>query len=267
MGGHTVIQRRSALYYGTVVHRRLKPVEHRLAYRVYYLLLDLDELAELHRELRTFSWNRSNLSSVHDRDYGRGDGQSLRGYVEAQLASAGIDLGGGAIRLLTMPRVLGYVFNPLSIYFCHDRAGRLAALLYEVNNTFGERHSYLAAVDPGAGAVAVHGGEKQFYVSPFIDMATSYRFRVRVPDDGLAVTIEQRDSAGPLLVASLTGRRAPLTDRSLLQAFATHPLLTLKVIGGIHWEALRLWRKGLRPRSRPLPPVEPVTVMATAALE
>ncbi len=254
-------ERASGLYYATVVHQRLKPVEHRLAYRVYYLMLDLDELGALHHDLSVFSWNRANILSFHDRDHGRGDGSSLRSHVETQLSAAGIEIEGGSIRLLTMPRVLGYVFNPLAIYFCHDRQGRLSAILYEVTNTFGERHSYLAAVGHGTGPVASHGCDKCFYVSPFMDMETSYRFRVRQPDDELAVTIEQADASGPVLVASLTGRRVPLTDRALIHAFATHPLLTLKVIGGIHWEALRLWRKGLRPRPHPLPPARPVTVM------
>lgn len=256
-----MIEPASALYYGTVVHRRLKPVEHRLAYRVYYLLLDLDELATVDRALRLLSWNRPNLFSFHDRDHGQGDGRSLRSYVETQLSDAGIDIDGGAIRLLTMPRVLGYVFNPLSVYFCHDREGRLRAILYEVNNTFGQRHSYLAVVAKDEPAIVRHGCQKCFYVSPFIDMETSYRFQMRPPGEDLAITIEQSDQSGPLLVASLTGRRAALTDRALIRAFVTHPLLTLKVIGGIHWEALRLLRKGLRPRRRPLPPAHPVTVM------
>jgi uncharacterized protein len=253
----------SALYVGSVVHRRLRPTRHDLAYRVYYLLADIDELADLDRRLRVFSHNRFNLLSLYDRDHGARDGQALRPYVEARLAEAGMTLRGGAIRLLTMPRVLGYAFNPLSVYFCSAPDGALAAILYEVTNTFGERHSYLARVSDDAPMLR-HACDKQLYVSPFIDMATTYHFRVRAPADDVAITIEQTDAEGPLLYASLTARRVALTDAALLHAFLAHPLVTLKVIGGIHWEALRLWRKGLRPRAHPVPPAQPVTLMPTS---
>ncbi len=254
----------SALYCGTVVHRRIKPVGHRLSYRVYYLLVDLDELPVLDGALRLFSHNRFNLLSLHDGDHGDGRGGSLRAHVERQLSAAGIEIGRGRIRLLAMPRVLGYVFNPISVYFCHREDGTPAAILYEVNNTFGQRHSYLARIDGnGTAAPLRHACGKQLYVSPFIDMATTYRFATRPPGDSFALTIEQNDAEGPLLQASLTARRIELGDGALLQAFVTHPLLTLKVIGGIHWEALRLWLKGLRPRPRPAPPDRPTTIMPT----
>jgi uncharacterized protein len=256
---------RSALYFGTVVHRRLKPKSHHLSYGVYYLLVDLDELSELHDRSFLFSHNRFNLISFHDRDHGAGDGSALRGYVLAQLATAGIDLEGGTIRLLAMPRVLGYVFNPLSIYFCHRAGGELAAILYEVTNTFGQRHSYLAPARHGTAAPLHHACDKHFYVSPFIHMATRYHFRVRPPADDVAVTIEQTDSEGAVLYAALTARRTAFTDAALLRAFITHPLLTLKVIGGIHWEAVRLWLKGLRPLERPQPPERPITIIPVSS--
>jgi len=133
----------STLYVGSVMHRRLRPRRHRLRYRVFWMLLDLDEIERLPRVLRLFSHNRFNAVSFHDADHGDGSATPLRAQVERHLAAAGIALGGGAIRLLCMPRILGYGFNPLSVYFCYQRSGLLAAILYEVHNTFGERHSYL----------------------------------------------------------------------------------------------------------------------------
>lgn len=249
----------SCLYFGTVTHARLRPRRHALNYRVFSLYVDLDEIPALAARLRLFSHNRFNLFSFNDRDHGRRDGSALRPHVEASLARAGIALEGGAIRLLCFPRMLGYVFNPLSIYFCHHRDGGLRAILYEVRNTFGEMHSYLIPVT-GADAVLRQSCDKEFYVSPFLEMDCRYEFRLSVPGDRLAVTIRQTDPAGPILHASLEGRRVQLSDRALLRAFLRYPLMTLKVIAGIHWEAAKLWRKGLRPLPRPAPPRDAVTV-------
>ena len=157
----------SGLYRGRVVHQRLRPRRHRLGYRIFQMLLDLDELAALDAGLRLFGYNRPALVGFHDRDHGPGDGRPLRPYVEAELAKAGIDLGGGPIRLLCMPRVLGQVFNPLSLYFCCDRSGVLAAILYEVNNTFGERHSYLIPVGPAPGDLVRQTGRPNTLSRPW----------------------------------------------------------------------------------------------------
>ena len=146
----------SALYRGGVMHQRLRPRAHRLNYRVFWLLLDLAEIDELDRRLRWFSRNRFNLLSFHDRDHGDGSGAALRPQIEAFLGRAGIDIGEGAVRLLTMPRVLGYVFNPISLYYCHQVDGRLAAMVYEVTSTFGVRHAYVIPVpetDQAAGLI------------------------------------------------------------------------------------------------------------------
>jgi uncharacterized protein len=254
----------SALYFGTVVHRRLRPRRHALGYRVFALLVDLDELPALTRRLRLFSHNRFNLFSLHDRDHGSRDGGALRPFVEAALARAGIGLEGGAIRLLAFPRMLGYVFNPLSIYFCHHRDGGLRALIYEVRNTFGEMHSYLIPVR-GAGAGLVRQScAKDFYVSPFLAMACRYHFRLAVPGERLAVTIRETDRDGPILYASLEGRRTDLSDRALVGAFLRYPLMTLKVIAGIHWEAVKLWVKGVGLVPRPPPPVSALTICDVA---
>jgi hypothetical protein len=254
----------SALYFGDVMHKRLRPFVHRFVYRVFSLWIDLDELPALDRRLRLFSHNRFNLFGFYDRDHGARDGGALRPWVEAQLRAAGREPDGGPIRLLCFPRVLGYVFDPLTIWFCHRRDGSLDAILYEVRNTFGDKHGYLIPLGtpPSTGAAIRQACDKGFYVSPFIGMAAHYRFKLRVPDDSLQVTILEDVPEGPQLVATQTGSRRPLTDRTLLGAFFGRPLLTLKVMGGIHWEALRLWRKGAAFNRRPAPPAAPVTVLA-----
>lgn len=249
----------SCLYLGDVVHKRLRPVRHRFRYRVFSLLLDLDEIDRL--PLRWFAHNRFALFSLFDRDHGPRDGSPLRPWVEAKLADAGLDGAGGAIRLLCFPRLLGYVFNPLSIYFCHHRDGRLLAILYEVKNTFGDQHGYLFPVDrplPADGVLRQRCA-KGFYVSPFIGMDADYRFRIQVPGDRLAVLIRETVPDGEVLIATLTGRRAPLNDRSLLRAWRGHPLMTIKVIVAIHWEAFRLFLKGAVFHHRPAPPSREVT--------
>jgi uncharacterized protein len=252
---------RSTLYAGTVTHRRVRPRPHRLRYRVFWMLLDLDQIDRLPRRLRLFSHNRFNAVSFFDADHGDASGRRLRDQVEGHLRAAGLATDGGAIRLFCMPRVFGYGFNPLSVYFCYQRDGSLAAILYEVHNTFRERHSYLIPVDRDAGTVIDQRCRKRFYVSPFMDMDMNYRFRVAVPDQRIAVAIRAADQDGLLLAAALTGERIALTDLALLRALATHPLLTLKVVGAIHWHALRLLLKGLKPRPRPRPPAAPVTVV------
>jgi DUF1365 family protein len=250
----------SALYRGTVMHQRLRPKRHRLRYRVFSLLLDLDGLDALAARLKLFSRNRFNLFSFRDKDYGAGTSEPLRAQVERHMAAAGVAADGGPIRLLTMPRVLGYAFNPLSVYFCYRRSGDLAAILYEVNNTFGQRHSYLIPVTGSGDGAILQECSKQFYVSPFLDMEMTYLFRTVPPGERVGVAISGRDAQGPIIVASLFANRSPLTDPGLALAFATYPLLTLKVIAGIHWEALQIWLKGIGLRGRPRPPDRPVTV-------
>lgn len=250
----------SALYVGSVSHRRVTPRRHRLRYRVFWLLLDLDEPRDLSRRLCLFSHNRFNLFSFHDRDHG--DGESTpRAYVERVLKRQGIDIGAGRVSLLCMPRILGYVFNPLSIYFCHRQDGTLAALLYEVRNTFGQKHSYLIPVQE-PGDVVRQRCAKAFYVSPFMDMRLSYDFRIAPPADDVSVVVAASGDQGPVLVASLTGTRRALTDAALAGVFLSHPLLTLKVMGAIHWEALKLWVKGLRLRPRPPAPAQEISYVS-----
>ena len=251
------------LYIGRVYHGRLKPFRHQFRYRVFSLYLDLDDIPALAKRLRLFSHNHPNLLSFHDKDHGARDGSPLRPWVEHALASRGIDLSGGPIGVLCFPRLFGYVFNPLTLYFCHHPDRGLAAIVYEVKNTFGQQHAYVLPV--GGGAIekpteAVEQGcNKRFYVSPFITMDCRYRFRVHPPGDRLSVLIRQSDQEGDLLVASQTGRRVRLTDTTLLRAVAAHPLMTHKVFGAIHWHALRLWLKGARFHRKPAPPAEPIS--------
>lgn len=251
------------LYVGRVYHGRLKPFRHQFKYRVFSLYLDLDDIPKLSKRLRLFAHNRFNLLSFHDKDHGARDGSPLRPWVEAALAGQGIDIAGGPIRVLCFPRLFGYVFNPLTIYFCHRPEGALAALVYEVKNTFGQQHAYVLAADdagPSEGGGPVEQGcDKLFYVSPFIDMDCHYRFRIRPPGDRLSVLIRQSDRQGEILIASQTGLRVRLSDATLLRAVVTHPLMTHKVFGAIHWQALRLWLKGARFHRKPAPPAEPIS--------
>lgn len=254
----------SALFVGTVMHRRVRPVEHCLTYRVFSLLVDLDELPVLGRELRLFAYNRPGLLSFHDRDHGLGDGRPLKPWIRGQLRDAGIDAD-GPVRVLCFPRVLGYVFNPLSVWFCHRADGTLAAVLYEVNNTFAQRHFYLIPTEVQDTGAVHQRCAKAFYVSPFMDMATEYEFRLRPPGTHVSIGIRQTDATGAIFYASHTARRTPLTDRALLKAYLLHPLMTFKVIAGIHWEAFKLWRKGMRPQPRPPLPDYRVSIILPKA--
>jgi uncharacterized protein len=251
----------SGVYAGSVIHSRIRPRQHRLSYRIFIFLLDLEEIDSLVRRLKLFSRNRFNLFSFHDRDHGAGTKEPLRAQVEGYLRAAGLDPDGGAIRLLAMPRILGYVFNPLSIYFCYRRDGALSALLYEVNNTFGERHSYFIPVTNGADATIRQRCLKRFHVSPFLDMGMTYAFRVVPPGKRVAIGICGSNAEGPVITAALAAERSALTDAALARAFIGYPLMTLKIPAGIHWEALRIWLKGIRLRERPPPPRHPVTVV------
>jgi hypothetical protein len=255
----------SGLYEGVVAHSRLRPRRHRLRYRIFMLLLDLDELEVLDRERLLFGHNRAALISFHDRDHGDGSGP-LRPQIERRLAEAGLPAG-GAIRILCMPRVMGAAFNPLSEIFCHHPDGRLMAIVHQVTNTFGQRHSYLlpAAAAAAEGEAVRQACDKRFYVSPFMDMGLSYDFDIVPPGERTSIAIRVGDAEGLMLSASFTAARRPLTDANLLEAWLSHPLLMLKVLAGIHWEALRLWLKGVRLRRRPPPPADAFTIARPAA--
>lgn len=234
----------SCIYSGWVMHRRLHPRRHHFRYRAWWLLLDLDELDDISNDLRLFSRGRRNIISFRDRDFGH-DASDLRTQINMQLAARGIELDGGPIRLLCSPRVLGYQFNPLSIYFCYRSDGDLVATVYEVHNTFGERHSYCLAARPDRSGVVRQSREKRFYVSPFMGMGMSYDFRLTPPDSTLTVAISGCENGTPLINAVLQAERRDLRDAQLARLLLTHPLVTLKVTAAIHFEAARLWWKGL----------------------
>ena len=250
----------SALYVGSVAHQRYHPKPHRLKYRVFSTLIDLDELPLLNDRLRLFGYNRSRMFSLLDRDHGSGDGGNLKLFVREQLRRAGISDADGPTLLLCYPRFFGYVFNPLSTYYCCDRNNNIRALLYEVCNTHGERHCYLIPVDAYDKTIR-QTCRKEFFVSPFMPMDCEYSFTVSPPGKRLSIAIRQTQGDLHLLDAWFSGQRQPLTDRNLLRAAMQLPLMTLKVIVGIHWEALKLWGKGLRIYPHQDPPTDRVTLV------
>jgi DUF1365 family protein len=259
MTGRAAALQKSALYVGRVRHMRTRPRAHKLSYRVFWMLLDLDEVDALAGRLRLFSRNRFNLYAFRDADYGDRTGSSLRPQIEATLRQAGLEPDGGPIRLLTMPRILGYAFNPLSTWFCHRRDGALMAMVYEVHNTFGETHSYVAPADGSESPIAQEA-LKSFHVSPFMGLDMRYRFDVVPPAETVSVAIDGSDDHGRLIAATMSGTRRPLCDSALLGLLATHPLLTLKVTLAIHWHALRLLLKRIPFFAHPQPPRHGVTL-------
>ncbi len=253
----------SCLYLGAVVHRRLKPFGHRFRYRVFWLYLDIDEIPALARRIPWLSHNRFNLVGFYDSDHGPGDGGPLRPWIEQRLSAAGIEEPLGAARLLCFPRLLGYVFNPLSVWYCFDRAGRPLAILYEVSNTFGQRHGYLIPWVAGPSAASANQScAKRFFVSPFFPATGRYRFALTLPDKAMTLSILYDTADGTALAAYQRGRRESLSAKSLARALALYPLMTIKVIAAIHWHALRLWLKGAR--LQPLPPAPENDVTVTA---
>jgi DUF1365 family protein len=233
----------AALLTGTVMHRRLRPFEHRFAYRVFFLRLPLTRLEEA-----AIPVNRPGFASFHYRDHGARDGSHPLAWIRGVLARAGVEAD-GEVWLHCFPRVLGYVFNPVSFWFCEDRAGRVRAVLAEVNNTFGERHAYLLA---GARLEA----RKMFHVSPFFPVSGRYAFRFAARGPHHVARIDYSDEAGPQLLTSLAGRAAPLTRASLALALLRHPLLTFGIMARIHWQARQLWWKGAPFHHKPAPPRE-----------
>ena len=239
---------KSVVYVGEVMHQRRDRYAYRFAYRVFSLLLDVDELPWLPRRLRLFSHNRFNLFSLHDRDHGARDGTPLREWAEGELSRHGIELQGGRIRLLCFPRVLGYVFNPLSVWYCEHRDGRLRAVICEVRNTFGEMHHYVLAA-PDGGPMdwrAEYRADKVFHVSPFLSQDMEYRFRLLEPGARIGVYIDEYHGETHAFKACISARSVPLTDDRLIGVFCGLPLLPIKVMAAIHWQAFKLWLRGAK---------------------
>jgi hypothetical protein len=250
----------SCLYRGEVVHRRLAPVRHELRYSVYNFFADIDELSNLDKSLKFFSYNRLNIFSIEDRKFGPGDGTPIREYVWSLVkkSAAGNDV--TKICIFCYPSVLGYVFNPLTVFYAFNSAGCLRLMIYEVNNTFGQRHSYVIPVDE----TSHQSCNKKFYVSPFNKVEGHYDFNFQTPGEELKLGIRLTNSEGPCLNAWFSGTRFPLSDGALLKSFCSLPLLPFKIVGGIHWEAAKLWLKGMRLEKRPVPLEPPITISKTA---
>ncbi len=238
---------RSAIYRGKVVHTRFQPREHHLQYKVFSLLLDIDELPELDRKFRLFGHNRFALFSFRDDDHGGlGAEVSLKQWVLGKIASAGIETQGMRISILCYPRIFGFVFNPLTVYFCYRADDELTAILYEVCNTFHERHTYIIPVTSHNDAEVRQRSPKLLYVSPFMPMECDYHFHILPPDGQVKIRVNETSNEGRLLYAAFEGDREAFNDRNLFAVLLAYPLMTLKVVLAIHWEALKLWWKGMK---------------------
>ncbi|MGE0042000.1 MAG: DUF1365 domain-containing protein [Vicinamibacterales bacterium] len=264
---------RSSLLAGAVMHQRLAPWPHGFRYRVSMLRLDLDELPALDAGLRLFGVNRARPAAFHESDHLGDPSEPLRARVERFARAGGVTAPLGRIELVTQARVFGFVFNPVSFYLCHDRAGALAAIVAEVNNTFGERHCYLLPASsgraaapgaPGAGAGArVWQDKKVFHVSPFFTLDGTYRFQFAIAEAHLDIRIDLYRGGAPVFVSRLSLDRRPLTDRALLGLLARRPWSTVQVVAAIHWQALRLWLKGAA--YHPKPAYDPESARRTEA--
>ena len=235
----------SSIYNGSVIHKRFKPKKHFFKYRVFSLFLDLSELKELNNKLNFFSLNKFNLISFYEKDHGERDGSSLLEWVKNNLRRNNISTDNIKVKLLCYPRILGYVFNPLSIFFIYDNNESLVSILYEVKNTFGEQHTYVFKIE-GENKLIQNNCSKKFHVSPFIEMDCNYFFRILNPGDKLSVIIDQYDQQGKILFASQDGIRSDLTNKNLMNSYLRHPLMTFKIISAIHFEAFKLWIKGIK---------------------
>ena len=237
----------SCIYNGVVTHRRFKPVKHFLKYKTFSFFIDLDEIEKLDKDNLIFSYNRFNIFSFYNKDHGERDGKSLKIWVLDNLRKFNIDENVNKVKLLCYPRIFGYVFNPLSIFYCYED-DTLKAIFYEVKNTFNEQHTYIFKVKDNDKIDQTC--KKKFYVSPFMDMDTYYNFRLLNPNDKLSVSIKQIDKEDVVLTAVQTGKRKEFTLRQLIINFFKYPLMTIKIISAIHFEALLLWKKGAIYRKR-----------------
>jgi DUF1365 family protein len=240
------------LYVGRTLHARFAPRPHRFSYAIFQILIDVDRLDEALAGRWMLRRGRIGLMSFAERDHGWRTDARLRPWVEAMLAQAGLAASARRIRLLCFPRILGFVFNPISVFYVEDADGGLEAVIYEVNNTFGQTHAYVA---PARGRCEQrHGADKAFYVSPFFRVEGGYRFRLTPPGETLKLTIIKAVSGQPDFVACLKAERRAATNVALLGLFLGMPLMTLGVVAAIHWQALRLWLKGASFGPRPAGP-------------
>ena len=251
---------------GEVLHRRLSPLEHAFRYPAFFLRVPLSWLESVQSGQsasgpRLLGVDRFNLFSLHRRDYGARDGSSLQNWIRRLLVDHQLQVADGEIVLYTLPRVLGYVFNPVSFWMCHDRDGRLRAVLCEVSNTFGEHHNYMVACADSApiGTGQSLRAHKVFHVSPFFPVDGEYRFRFHEDAQRTLFRIDYARAGALELTTSLSGAAQPLTDRCLARSFLRLPWLMAGVIGRIHLQAIRLWWKGAVYHRKPVPPIETTT--------
>tara|TARA_B100000085_G_scaffold267285_1_gene276710 strand:+ start:1112 stop:1870 length:759 start_codon:yes stop_codon:yes gene_type:complete len=237
----------SCIYNGEVTHTRFKPVRHFLKYKTFSLLIDLDEINLLDKSIGIFSHNKFNIFSFYDKDHGDRDGGNLKDWVISNLKKFQIKENITNIKVLCYPRILGYVFNPLSIFYCYEKE-KLVAIFYEVKNTFNEQHTYVFKIKNNE--EIIQKCRKKFYVSPFMDMETFYNFKLLNPNDKLSVFIKQTDADGTILTATQTGDKKEFSFKQLAINFIKYPLMTIKIISSIHYEALLLWKKGAIYRKR-----------------
>ena len=235
----------SSIYNGTVIHKRFKPKIHYFKYKVFSLLIDLSELEYLSEKIKFFSHNKFNLVSFYEKDHGNRDGSSLVSWVKKNLKDNNINSEDVKIKLLCYPRILGYVFNPLSVFYIYNIDEKLICILYEVKNTFGEQHTYIFKVDNDQNLYQ-HNCSKKFHVSPFIEMNCKYFFRLLKPGEKISVIIDQYQTDEKILYASQDGQRVDFNTKELIKSYLKHPLMTFKIILAIHFEAFKLWVKGIK---------------------
>ena len=234
----------SSIYNGTVIHKRFKPKIHFFKYKVFSLLIDLSDLNYLNKKISFFSYNSFNLISFFDKDHGNRDGSSLIKWVKKNLIKNNMNSENIKIKLLCYPRIFGYVFNPLSVFFVYDQNENLISILYEVKNTFGEQHTYIFKTENKN--LLQHNCSKKFHVSPFIEMNCNYFFRILRPSEKISVVIDQYQLNEKILFASQDGKRVDFNTKELLKSYLKHPLMTFKIISAIHFEAFKLWIKGIK---------------------
>ena len=235
----------SSIYNGTVIHKRFKPKVHFFKYKVFSILIDISEINLLHKNLKIFSYNSFNIISFYDADHGPRDGTSVKEWVIKNLKDNQIDTKDIKIKLLCYPRIFGFVFNPLSVFFIYNKKSELISILYEVKNTFDEQHTYIFKNRENENLIK-HTCKKKFHVSPFIEMNCTYFFKILKPGDKISVIIDQYDEEGKLLYASQDGSRIELNNKNLFLSYLKHPLMTFKIIAAIHFEAFKLWIKGIK---------------------
>ena len=248
-----------SLYRSTVMHRRYFPQTYKFNYKVFSFLIDIDRVKEKNKP-GLISFNRFNLFSIHTKDHGARDGTSWRVWVDSLLDKENLSQAKASIKLLCFPHILGYAFNPISLWYCYGDDHKLYAIICEVSNTFGEHHHYLLHNNGQPyGEEILAQKNKNFHVSPFINMHAEYRFKFDQPDDELKIIINEYQDQNLMLTATQIGKKIPLTNKNLLKQFFSLPLMTMKIMLMIHWQALKIWLRGGQYHKKPSAPKEDYT--------